>query len=57
MNIALALTVALYAPSAFAAKTEAILAFDDAGTEAVRYYARKGAARRALPGEPDKLAV
>ncbi|MBI5201364.1 MAG: hypothetical protein HY925_07245 [Elusimicrobia bacterium] len=58
MNKVLALAAVLAAPSlAFGAKTEAILAFDDGGSEAVRYYARKGALRVALPGEPDKLVV
>ncbi len=57
MNKSLALAVLLAPSIASAAKTEAILAFDDGGSESVRYYARKGAMRVALPGEPDKLVV
>lgn len=48
----LAAAVLLAAPNAVWAKTEAIMAFDSSGAEAVRYYSREGKARRAL-GESD----
>lgn len=58
MNRTFALAALLAAPStALAAKTEAILAFSEGGSEAIRYYAQKGAARSALSGEPEKLKV
>lgn len=53
-----AFAVLLLAPSfASAAKTEAILAFDDDGSEAVRYYSQSGAERAALQGEPEDKTI